>query len=63
VENTFHTAVADASFDVKARERIIVIGPSGCGKSTLLKAVAGCRRTRVACRPGGNSSSGSATRR
>ena len=41
VEDTFHTAVADASFDVERRERIIVIGPSGCGKSTLLKAVAG----------------------
>jgi NitT/TauT family transport system ATP-binding protein len=41
VENTFHTAVADASFQVERRERIIVIGPSGCGKSTLLKAVAG----------------------
>jgi sulfonate transport system ATP-binding protein len=41
VEDTFHTAVADASFDVERRERVIVIGPSGCGKSTLLKAVAG----------------------
>jgi sulfonate transport system ATP-binding protein len=41
VENTFHTAVADASFQVERRERIIVIGPSGCGKSTLLQAVAG----------------------
>src|SRR5918998_5747079 len=34
-------AVADASFEVAPRERVIVIGPSGCGKSTLLKAVAG----------------------
>jgi NitT/TauT family transport system ATP-binding protein len=41
VDDTFHTAVADASFQVEPRERIIVIGPSGCGKSTLLKAVAG----------------------
>jgi NitT/TauT family transport system ATP-binding protein len=41
VENTFNLAVADATFEVKARERIIVIGPSGCGKSTLLKAIAG----------------------
>jgi NitT/TauT family transport system ATP-binding protein len=41
VDDTFHTAVADASFRVEPRERIIVIGPSGCGKSTLLKAVAG----------------------
>ena len=29
------------SFDVRPREKVIVIGPSGCGKSTLLKAVAG----------------------
>ena len=41
VDDTFHTAVADASFRVESRERVIVIGPSGCGKSTLLKAVAG----------------------
>jgi NitT/TauT family transport system ATP-binding protein len=41
VDDAFHTAVADASFEVRQRERIIVIGPSGCGKSTLLKAVAG----------------------
>ena len=37
----FHLAVAEASFDVAARERVIVIGQSGSGKSTLLKAVAG----------------------
>jgi NitT/TauT family transport system ATP-binding protein len=37
----FHLAVADASFDVAAREKLVVIGPSGCGKSTLLKAIAG----------------------
>ena len=41
VQNTFNLAVADASFEVEPRERIIVIGPSGCGKSTLLKAIAG----------------------
>jgi len=41
VEDTFSLAVADASFEVEPRERIIVIGPSGCGKSTLLKAIAG----------------------
>jgi NitT/TauT family transport system ATP-binding protein len=41
VDDTFNLAVADATFEVKARERIIVIGPSGCGKSTLLKAIAG----------------------
>jgi NitT/TauT family transport system ATP-binding protein len=37
----FHLAVEEASFEVKARERVIVIGQSGSGKSTLLKAVAG----------------------
>ena len=37
----FTLAVGEASFEVDARERIIVIGPSGCGKSTLLKAIAG----------------------
>jgi NitT/TauT family transport system ATP-binding protein len=41
VGDTFHVAVASASFDVEERERVIVIGRSGCGKSTLLKAVAG----------------------
>jgi NitT/TauT family transport system ATP-binding protein len=41
VEDSFNLAVADATFEVQARERIIVIGPSGCGKSTLLKAIAG----------------------
>ena len=41
----FHLAVADATFHVAARERLIVIGQSGSGKSTLLKAVAGfCHR-------------------
>ncbi len=37
----FHLAVADASFAVEPREKMILIGPSGCGKSTLLKAIAG----------------------
>ena len=37
----FHVAVDEATFDVAARERVIVIGQSGSGKSTLLKAVAG----------------------
>jgi NitT/TauT family transport system ATP-binding protein len=41
VQNEFHTAVGDATFDVRPREKMILIGPSGCGKSTLLKAVAG----------------------
>jgi len=39
-----HVAVEDASFDVAAHEKIVVIGPSGCGKSTLLRAVAGLAR-------------------
>ena len=37
----FVPAVDGVSFEVEARERIVVIGPSGCGKSTLLKAIAG----------------------
>src|SRR5215210_3284188 len=41
VGNAFHTAVGNATFDVRPREKMIVIGPSGCGKSTLLKAIAG----------------------
>jgi NitT/TauT family transport system ATP-binding protein len=41
VGNRFHVAVGDGSFDVRPREKMIVIGPSGCGKSTLLKAIAG----------------------
>ena len=36
-----HVAVADATFDVRRHEKLVVIGPSGCGKSTLLKAIAG----------------------
>jgi NitT/TauT family transport system ATP-binding protein len=41
IGSRFHTAVGEATFDVRPREKIIVIGPSGCGKSTLLKAIAG----------------------
>ncbi len=41
VDGRFHVAVAEATFDVQPREKVIVIGPSGCGKSTLLKAIAG----------------------
>jgi NitT/TauT family transport system ATP-binding protein len=41
VGDRFHVAVAEATFDIEQREKVIVIGPSGCGKSTLLKAVAG----------------------
>jgi NitT/TauT family transport system ATP-binding protein len=37
----YHPAIDEATFDVAARERLIVIGQSGSGKSTLLKAVAG----------------------
>jgi NitT/TauT family transport system ATP-binding protein len=37
----FHLAIEEATFDVAARERVVVIGQSGSGKSTLLKAVAG----------------------
>ncbi len=35
------TAVADACFEMRRHERLILIGPSGCGKSTLLKAIGG----------------------
>jgi NitT/TauT family transport system ATP-binding protein len=41
VDDRFHVAVGEATFDVEPREKVIVIGPSGCGKSTLLKAIAG----------------------
>jgi NitT/TauT family transport system ATP-binding protein len=37
----FHLAVGEASFELAAHEKLVVIGPSGCGKSTLLKAIAG----------------------
>lgn len=35
------TAVEGINFEVRPREKFIIIGPSGCGKSTLLKAIAG----------------------
>jgi sulfonate transport system ATP-binding protein len=41
VDGRFNVALAEATFDIRPREKVIVIGPSGCGKSTLLKAVAG----------------------
>ena len=41
VDARFHLAVAEATFEIQPREKVIVIGPSGCGKSTLLKAIAG----------------------
>jgi NitT/TauT family transport system ATP-binding protein len=41
VDDRFHVAVGEATFDIQPREKVIVIGPSGCGKSTLLKAIAG----------------------
>ena len=41
VDARFHLAVAEATFEIQQREKVIVIGPSGCGKSTLLKAIAG----------------------
>jgi NitT/TauT family transport system ATP-binding protein len=34
-------AVADVTFTVSPREKVILLGPSGCGKSTLLKALGG----------------------
>jgi NitT/TauT family transport system ATP-binding protein len=41
VDSRFHTAVADATFEIAPREKVMLIGPSGCGKSTILKAIAG----------------------
>ncbi|WP_433473881.1 ABC transporter ATP-binding protein [Spirillospora sp. CA-142024] len=37
-------AVAEASFEVRRGEKIMLLGPSGSGKSTILKAVAGFLR-------------------
>ncbi|MGP3933912.1 ABC transporter ATP-binding protein [Nonomuraea sp. KM88] len=37
-------AVAEAGFEVRRGEKIMVLGPSGSGKSTLLKAVGGYLR-------------------
>lgn len=34
-------AIEDVTFQVKEREKVLLLGPSGCGKSTLLKAIAG----------------------
>src|SRR4051812_20560482 len=34
-------ALADVSFDVRARSFVSLVGPSGCGKSTILRIVAG----------------------
>jgi multiple sugar transport system ATP-binding protein len=36
-----HCAVADASFDIRDKELLVLVGPSGCGKSTLLRVIAG----------------------
>lgn len=41
LENRFHLAVQDVSFDLSPAETVILLGPSGCGKSTLLKSIAG----------------------
>lgn len=35
------TAMQQASFNLLAGDRLVLLGPSGCGKSTLLKAIAG----------------------
>jgi multiple sugar transport system ATP-binding protein len=35
------TAVAQADFEVKDKEFMVLVGPSGCGKSTLLRMIAG----------------------
>ncbi|MVZ99718.1 ATP-binding cassette domain-containing protein [Actinomadura sp. LD22] len=40
----FVPAVADAAFEVRRGEKIMLLGPSGSGKSTVLKAVAGFLR-------------------
>ena len=40
-EHGVFTAVESVSFEVRERERFVLLGPSGCGKSTLLKSVAG----------------------
>lgn len=36
-----HVAVADATFDARAGELLVLVGPSGCGKSTTLRMIAG----------------------
>ncbi len=35
------SAVLEASLDVAAGERLVLIGPSGCGKTTILRLIAG----------------------
>jgi len=35
------TAIADAHFEIRDREFMVLVGPSGCGKSTLLRMIAG----------------------
>ena len=34
-------AVHDATFDVYAGRRLVIVGPSGSGKSTILRLIAG----------------------
>ena len=41
VYDNAHVAVADASFEVRPGELLVLVGPSGCGKSTLLRMIAG----------------------
>jgi ABC-type Fe3+/spermidine/putrescine transport system ATPase subunit len=36
-----HQALDGVTFDVTARESVVVLGPSGCGKTTLLRLIAG----------------------
>jgi NitT/TauT family transport system ATP-binding protein len=36
-----HSALAEASFAIRAGEFVAIVGPSGCGKSTLLRLIAG----------------------
>ncbi len=36
-----HCAVANASFEIRDKELLVLVGPSGCGKSTLLRMIAG----------------------
>ncbi|MQB00154.1 MAG: ATP-binding cassette domain-containing protein [Actinobacteria bacterium] len=41
VDKKLNIAVRDASFEIFAGEKMMLLGPSGSGKSTILKAVAG----------------------
>jgi multiple sugar transport system ATP-binding protein len=36
-----HVAIAEATFDIRDGELLVLVGPSGCGKSTLLRLIAG----------------------